>query len=88
MVTYLEKAKELIATTSAITIEVVLRLKNANTDALAKLASIKDVELLNVVSVEFLAKPSIKQRYEVMELEQEPSWMDPIVAYLKNGELP
>ena len=22
-----------------------------------------------------------------MELEQEPSWMDPIIAYLKNDEL-
>ena len=40
------------------------------------------------MSVEFLAEPSIKQLPEVMELEQEPSWMDPIISYLKNNELP
>ena len=40
------------------------------------------------MSVGFLAKPSIRQQPEVMDLVQEPSWMDPIVAYLKNGEVP
>ena len=68
-------------------VEVVPRSENANTDALAKLASIRDAKLLDVVSVEFLAEPSIKQQPEVMELDHEPSWMYPIVAYLKNGEL-
>ena len=42
-------------------IEVILRSKNTNADALAKLASIKDVELLEAVSVEFLVEPSIKR---------------------------
>ena len=37
--------------------------------------------------MEFLAEPNIRQQLEVMELVQEPSWMDPIVAYLKNGEV-
>ena len=60
MVAYLEKVKELIRSISTFTIEVVLRSKNSNTDAFAKLASTKDVELLNVVSVKFLFKPSIK----------------------------
>ena len=59
-----------------------------NADALAKLASTRDAELLDAVSVEFLVEPSIKQQLEIMELVQEPSWMDPIIAYLKNGEVP
>ena len=59
-----------------------------NADALAKLASTRNVELLDAVSVEFLVEPSIRQQPEVMELVQEPSWMDPIVAYLNNGDLP
>ena len=58
-----------------------------NADALAKLASTKDVELLDEVSMEFLAKPSIRQQLEIMELVQEPSWMDLIIVYLKSGEL-
>ena len=47
-----------------------------------------DAELLNVVFVEFLAELSIRQQPKVMELVQEPSWMDPIVTYLKNDEMP
>ena len=53
------------------------RSKNANADALTMLSSTRDVELLDVVSMEFLAEPSIKQYPEVMELVQESSWMDP-----------
>ena len=87
IVAYLEKAKELMGSISTVIIEVVPRSKNSNTDALAKLASTKDAELLNAVSIEFLSKPNIKQRPEIMELEKEPSWMDPIVAYLKIRKL-
>ena len=61
MVAYLEKVKELMGSISAVTIEVVPRSKNSNADALAKLASTKDAKLLNVISVEFLSRPSIKQ---------------------------
>ena len=73
MVAYLEKAKELMGSVSTVSIEVVPQSKNANADVLAKLASTKDAELLGTVSMEFLAEPNIKQRPEVMELEQEPS---------------
>ena len=58
-----------------------------NADALVKFASTRDSELLDAVSVEFLVEPSIKPQPKIMELMQEPSWMDPIIAYLKNGEL-
>ena len=54
---------------------------------MAKLASTRDTKLLGTVSIEYLVEPSIKQQPEVMELEQEALWMDPIVTYLKNGEL-
>ena len=55
---------------------------------MATLASTKDSELLDAESVEFLAEPSIKPQPEIIELMREPSWMDPIIAYLKNNELP
>ena len=60
MAAYLEKAKGLMETFPVFSIEVIPRSKNVNADALAKLASTRDVELLNVVSMEFLAEPSIK----------------------------
>ena len=55
---------------------------------MAKLSSTRDSKLLDAVSVEFLVKPSIKPKSEIIELMREPSWMDLIIAYLKNGELP
>ena len=83
----MEKAKELLGLIRAVSI-VVPRSKNANADGLAKLASTRDAELLDAISNEFLADPSIKQWPEVMKLDHEPSWMDPIIKHLKNGELP
>ena len=57
-------------------------------NVVAKLASTRDSELLDAVFVESLPKPRIKPQLEIMELMREPSWMDPIITYLKNGELP
>ena len=48
----------------------------------------RDTDLLDTVSVEFLAKSSIHLQQEIMELTQESSWMDLIAAYLKTGEQP
>ena len=61
MDTYLEKAKALIETFSMASIEIIPRTKNTNVDALAKLASTRGSELLDVVSVEFLAEASINR---------------------------
>ena len=44
--------------------------------------------ITKAVSMEFLPKPCINQRPMVIELDQELSWMNPILAYLKTGELP
>ena len=60
MVAYLEKAKGLMDTFPIAFIKVIPRSKSTNAEALAKLASTKDEKLLDAVSVEFLAKRSIK----------------------------
>ena len=59
MVAYLDKAKEQLSLLSAASIDVIPRSRNSNADALAKLASIRDVDLLDAVFVEFLAEPNI-----------------------------
>ena len=59
MATYLDKEKEQLILFSTASIEVIPRSKNSNADALAKLAPIKDADLLDVVSVEFLVEPNI-----------------------------
>ena len=88
MAAYLEKAEEQLSLFFATLIEVIMRCMNLNIDALAKLASAKDTNLLDAVSVEYLAEPNIHLQSRIVELTQEPLWMDPIVAYLKTGEQP
>ena len=68
MVIYLDKPKEQLSSFSTASIEAIPRSINSNADALAKLASMRDVDLVNVVSVEFLAEPSIHPQQGVMEL--------------------
>ena len=88
MVAYLKKAKDLIRSFPSFTIEVILRSKNSYADTLVKLAFTKNAKLLNAISVKFLSEPNINQRPTVIELEREPLWMDPILAYLKTSKLP
>ena len=44
------------------------RLQNANTDDLARLASKKDAQLLDVILVEFLLMLSIEEKQETMPI--------------------
>ena len=59
MAAYLAKAREQLSMFSAASIEVIPRSRNSNTDALAKLASTRDINLLDAVSIEFLVELSI-----------------------------
>ena len=59
MTAYLDKAKKHLSLFFPASIEVIPRSRNSNTNALAKLASTRDANLLDVVFVEFLADPNI-----------------------------
>ena len=72
-VLYLDTAKELLHSFSSYRIKVILRAKNSHINAPAKLASTKDVEFLNAVSVEFLLELCINRHQVVMEVDHEPS---------------
>ncbi|XP_022889065.1 uncharacterized protein LOC111404501 [Olea europaea var. sylvestris] len=63
-------------------------LENTYADALSKLASSKDSELLKDVHIEHLSKPSIFGGEEVLWIEGTPLWMQSIIAYLKDQTLP
>ncbi|PON54512.1 hypothetical protein PanWU01x14_194710, partial [Parasponia andersonii] len=87
MVAYLQKAQGLVLTFSTYNIKLIRQSQNIQADALVKLASTKDDELLKIVSVEFLAKPSIEENSNVaLMIIQKFSWFDP--NYLNNGNLP
>ena len=60
MTVYLQMAKELLGSFGSYTISQIPRLKNAEADALAQLASTKDTDQLKIVPVETLDSPSIQ----------------------------
>ncbi|XP_024032036.1 uncharacterized protein LOC112094694 [Morus notabilis] len=88
MAAYLKKVKETLEKLSAYDIQQVPRVENSNADALARLATSKDAELLRLVPVEVLKAPSTKGKPEVLSLSHQPSWKDPIVKYLLDSGLP
>ncbi|XP_022864755.1 uncharacterized protein LOC111384672 [Olea europaea var. sylvestris] len=63
------------------------QLVNTHADALSKLVNSKDSELLAVVPIEHLFTPSIES-LKVMWVERTPTWMQPIITYLKDQVLP
>ncbi|KAM6543039.1 hypothetical protein CsatB_007486 [Cannabis sativa] len=65
------------------------RARNSHADALARLASTREAELLDVIPVDVLAHPTINQEV-IMEIDttEEVTWMTLIVAYLEKGVLP
>lgn len=63
-------------------------LENAHIDALLKLASNKDFELLTMVPIEHFPRPSTSKGEELMWETDTSSWMKPIIAFLKDQTLP
>ena len=91
MAVYLQKAKELLGSFGSYTISQIPRSQNAEADALAQLASIKDAGQLKIVIVETLDSPSIqtiKGLQTVNCTTTRDSWMAPVIQYLKDGVLP
>ncbi|XP_022870105.1 uncharacterized protein LOC111389415 [Olea europaea var. sylvestris] len=88
MATYLKLVLDLVPQFQRFELIQVPRLENTHADALSKLARKKDSELLKVVPIEQLSKPSIFGGEEVLWIEGTPLWMHPIIAYLKDQTLP
>ncbi|XP_077248002.1 uncharacterized protein LOC143887722 [Tasmannia lanceolata] len=64
------------------------RTKNTKADVLSKLAASGYTALANIC-MEFLKKSSIENEIvEVMQVDNEPCWMDEIIDYLQSEKLP
>ncbi|XP_022135947.1 uncharacterized protein LOC111007781 [Momordica charantia] len=84
---YLTKVRSHLTQFKTYEVNQVPRLENSNADALAKLASAYETDLARSVLVEILDNPSILEP-DVMEIDiPSPSWIDPIVEFIK-GNLP
>ncbi|GJU44071.1 reverse transcriptase domain-containing protein [Tanacetum coccineum] len=89
MVKYLEKAKSLMSGFANFSIIQVPRSKNKKEDALRKIASTSFAHLSKQVLVEVLKEKSIQEDEVATVVEEEgPTWMTPIIEYLKDGTLP
>ncbi|GJU77667.1 reverse transcriptase domain-containing protein [Tanacetum coccineum] len=89
MVKYLEKANSLISGFANFSISQVPRSKNKKADALSKIASTSFAHLLKQVLVEVLKEKSIQEEEVTTVVKEEgPTWMEPIIEYLKDGTLP
>nr|GEX19663.1 reverse transcriptase domain-containing protein [Tanacetum cinerariifolium] len=88
IVKYLEKAKSLMSGFANLSISQVPRSKNEKADALSKIASTNFAHLSKQVLVEVLKEKSIQEEEVATLVEEEgPTWMTPIMKYLKDGTL-
>ena len=88
MARYLERVREIIPTFGNFDIRQIPRSKNTRADLLSKLAMLAPTELPKEVFFEVLKHPSTEESQSMMEISYEPSWIDPLVVYLKDGVLP
>ncbi|XP_022848853.1 uncharacterized protein LOC111371181 [Olea europaea var. sylvestris] len=63
------------------------RIENTHANALSKLVSNKNSELLKIVPIKHLSKPSISKVEELLWIESTPVWMQPSMVYLKDQSL-
>ncbi|CAL8994597.1 unnamed protein product, partial [Prunus brigantina] len=87
MAAYLAQARRLLSQFKTYHIRQIPRSENSHADALSRLASAIDDRIGRHVLVEVLARRSTTEA-EINTVRQDPSWMDPIHAYLTNGTLP
>ncbi|XP_022880395.1 uncharacterized protein LOC111397623 [Olea europaea var. sylvestris] len=57
-------------------------------DEKMNLYCLKVHDLQRIVHIKMVTEPSITQKTSVMDIDHEPSWMDPIVEFISSGNLP
>ncbi|XP_022880798.1 uncharacterized protein LOC111398075 [Olea europaea var. sylvestris] len=88
MATYLMEVKNLQKGFTKFKITKVLRKDNEQADALAKLISANPRRLPRIASVQILRQSSVQHVIDVMNVENEESWIDPLFEYLTKNKLP
>ncbi|XP_021722886.1 uncharacterized protein LOC110690375 [Chenopodium quinoa] len=87
MIPYLAKIKSVFAKLRTFEVQLIPRGPNAQADALSKLVSSNLTETNRSVYVEVRRERSVNEAPEVCCVDQEPSWMDPILAFKIRGEI-
>ncbi|XP_077214758.1 uncharacterized protein LOC143849580 [Tasmannia lanceolata] len=88
MIKYLQRVRVLAGKFESFELIRVPRAENTKADVLSKLA-VSGYTALKEIRMEFLKTSSIDdQPVVVMQIDDEPCWMDEIIRYLRSGELP
>uniref|UniRef100_A0A2N9FRK2 Uncharacterized protein n=1 Tax=Fagus sylvatica TaxID=28930 RepID=A0A2N9FRK2_FAGSY len=89
MSAYLTAARSLLAEFESIHVAQIGREHNSHVDILAKLATALESDIQRTICIETLDQPSFQNQEEsVYSISSQPSWMDPILSYLKDNKLP
>ncbi|XP_074351895.1 uncharacterized protein LOC141691046 [Apium graveolens] len=86
---YLKCVQSIITRFNEVRLELIPCGKNEGTDELAKLGSCREATLLGVMLLDIQRQPSMPE-HEVGSLSHNlgPTWMTPILSYIKEGSLP
>ncbi|GFS37189.1 hypothetical protein Acr_00g0050520 [Actinidia rufa] len=88
MIAYLGEVKTLSAKIKEFKINQIPREDNKKADALANLASTFEFISDRCIPLEFLTHPSIGVANQILQMEENPTWLDEIIDYLRKGILP
>uniref|UniRef100_A0A2N9HX24 Integrase catalytic domain-containing protein n=1 Tax=Fagus sylvatica TaxID=28930 RepID=A0A2N9HX24_FAGSY len=89
MSAYVTVARTLLSEFDSTQVAQIGRGHNSHTDVLAKLATALETDMQRTVCIETLDQPSFQdQGASVFSISSQPSWMDPILRYLKDNRLP
>uniref|UniRef100_A0A2N9FQ09 Uncharacterized protein n=1 Tax=Fagus sylvatica TaxID=28930 RepID=A0A2N9FQ09_FAGSY len=89
MAAYLTIARTLLSEFDSTHVAQIGREHNSHADILARLATALESDLQRTVCIETLDQPSFQnQEASVSSISTQPSWMDPILSYLRDNKLP
>ncbi|GAV80128.1 RVT_3 domain-containing protein [Cephalotus follicularis] len=85
MISYLGEVSKLQDEFIYLEVTQIPRDQNAKADALSKLATEENLELYQTVFLEAFPGPSISETWVVNSVEVEPSWTNPLLAWMKDS---
>ena len=88
MVKYLKKVRILLEQFMKHRVTQIPRAENIEADALTRLASGSEVEGIVLFPLKRLDQPNIEREEQVLCSKNTVTWMDPIVQYLRDSQLP
>ncbi|GAV91138.1 RVT_3 domain-containing protein, partial [Cephalotus follicularis] len=88
MTRYLTKVRSLVSKFDSFQFIKIPRKKNSRANLLSKLTDAEEIPHMGNVFREYLTSPNVSEFDEAMEIDEEPCWMDPLISWLRYGNLP